>query len=326
MSNKSEKPKKSPTELIAMLQSEKGITFNIMSEADAADYLSSHNNYLRTASYRYNYEKHRTGENEGKYIQLDFAYLVELSKLDMYLRGYLLPMCIDIEHAVKRKLITDIESNTQEDGYSIVDIFLQDNPAIVNSIAQKADSVFTGDLIAKYFGLCYVFDAAGNMRTDILSVDCPVWVLVELLAFNDLIRFAKFYTEQYPNRLTINFKQLNVVRSLRNACAHNNCLLLSLRPGKTKPLSDVTQAVASISTIQKEERKNKLSCRPLFETVCMLIEYTELVSDQVRIHRMKELQSFTNGRLVKNAVYFANNQIVSTAFEFLRKAVDNFAN
>lgn len=70
-----------------------------MDTTEAETYLHERNNYLRTTSYRKNYDKHMTGDNAGKYIQLDFAHLVELSRLDMYLRTHLLQMCIDIEHA-----------------------------------------------------------------------------------------------------------------------------------------------------------------------------------------------------------------------------------
>ena len=200
MSNRADKPKRSPVELVEMLRDKKGIRFELMSEAEAQIYLSERNNYLRTASYRKNYEKHKTGERAGKYIQLDFAYLVELSKLDMYLRSRLLQMCIDVEHDLKVKVLADVESNAEEDGYSIVDDFLAANPAVLCSIAQKADSVFTGDLIGKYFSLCYVFDTYGNVRTEITGTDCPVWVLVELLAFKDFLRFLRFYTDRYPGR------------------------------------------------------------------------------------------------------------------------------
>ena len=82
MSNRKDKPKRSSHELVEMLRDEKGIRFERMNEAEAERYLTERNNYLRTASYRKNYEKHATGDNVGKYIQLDFAYLVELSKLD----------------------------------------------------------------------------------------------------------------------------------------------------------------------------------------------------------------------------------------------------
>ena len=60
-----------------MLRDEKGIQFNIMSEEQAVEYFSRRNNYLRTASYRKNYPKHIAGPNEGKYINLEFAYLSE---------------------------------------------------------------------------------------------------------------------------------------------------------------------------------------------------------------------------------------------------------
>lgn len=326
MSNRVDKPMRSPAELVTMLKDEKGITFNYMDTDEAETHLSDKNNYLRTASYRKNYDKHQTGDSEGKYIQLDFAYLVELSKLDMYLRSHLLQMCIDIEHALKVFVITDIENNASEDGYAIVDDFLARNPDVIGSIAKKVDSVFTGDLIEKYFELCYVFDSSsGFMRTEIMKADCPVWVLVEVLAFKDFLRFAEFYSDRYPGRMKVNFKLLNVVRNLRNACAHNNCILTSLRTGTTQPTSVVSQRVAKIPTVGTEERKNKLSSRPLFEIVCLLMEYNDWVSEPLRTKRLEALQKFAHGRLVSHIGFFASNQVVSTSISFLQKIIDNFA-
>lgn len=325
MSNRIDKPKRSPAELIEMLKKEKGITFQYMDSVEAEHYLSDRNNYLRTASYRKNYDKHETGENEGKYIRLDFAYLVELSKLDMYLRRYLLQMCIDIEHSLKMFIVSDIESNKDEDGYGIVDDFLHQNPDVLGSISKKVDSVFTGDLIEKYFQLCYVADlASGKLRTEILKVDCPVWVLAEILAFKDFLSFTEYYVHRHPERVEVNFKLLNTVRNLRNACAHNNCILTSLRPGVTKPTATVSQRVSKIPTIAKEERKNKLSCRPLFEIVCLLMEYEHWVSEPLRSRRLDELQRFAHGRMISHVKFFEWNQAISTSIAFLQKTIDNF--
>jgi len=325
MSNRIDKPMRSPADLVTKLKDEKGITFNYMDTTEAEMHLSDKNNYLRTASYRKNYEKHQTGSNEGKYIQLDFAYLVELSRLDMYLRSHLLQMCIDIEHGLKVSIISDIENNAAEDGYTIVDNFLVQNPDVVGSISKKIDSVFTGDLIEKYFDTCYVFDSkSGNMRTEILQADCPIWVLVEILAFNDFLRFVRFYDDQYPGRMTVDYKLLNTVRNLRNACAHNNCILASLRPGTTHPTSVVSQRVAKISAVAKEERKNKLSCRPLFEIVCLLMEYEHWVSEPLRKKRLEALKKFAHGRLVSHSGFFSSNQVVNTSIAFLQKVIDNF--
>ena len=325
MNNTTGKPKCSAHDLILMLRDQKGVTFNIIDETTAEQYLSTRNNYLRTASYRKNYDKHRSGENIGKYIQLDFAYLVELSKLDMYLRAVLLQMCIDIEHALKVTLVSDLESNSAEDAYSIVQDFLNQYPDILTNITHKADSIFTGDLIQKYFDLCYVFSPNGTIRTEIASVDCPVWVLVEILAFKDFLRFLAFYDKKYPGRIAFNNRLLNTVRSLRNACAHNNCILMSMRPGTTQPNSMVSQYVSHIPSVKKEERQKKLSCRPLYEIVSLLMEYTVLVSDDVRTHRLLQLKDFAHSRMMDHFDYFRSNQPVSTSFLFLQKIIDHFA-
>lgn len=306
-----------------MLRDEKGITFCSMDEQTASAYLIEKNNYLRTASYRKNYEKHKDGPAVGKYIHLDFAYLAELSTIDMYLRFILLKMCIDVEHALKVSIIADIELNQKEDGYAVVNSFLEKRPEIVRSIEEKADSVFTGDLISKYFRLCSVFDNTGHMHTRVLDIDCPAWVLVEIIGFHNLVTFYDYYCSLYPSTKRLDKNIMNAIRSLRNACAHNNCLLNSLRPEGTQPPAIISKYVAGIQTIGKEERKNKLSCRPLFEIVCLLYSYDQLVSENVRNSRVSELKDFVNGRMIKHSDFFSDNQLLTTSFGFLQKIVDN---
>lgn len=325
ISNRIQKPKKSAHELVEMLRDEKGVLFTLMTEADAENYLSNKNNYLRTASYRKNYDKHQTGENKGKYINLEFAYLTELSSLDMAFRTLILPMCIDIEHALKVKIVSAVESNPNEDGYTICDEFLAENPHIWESIEEKADSIFTGELIDKYFNLCYVFNSSdpSRVRTRIQSCDCPIWVLVEIIGFNSLIKFISFFNRKYPKSITIDPKILNPVRSLRNACAHNNCLLNNMRPCSTQPSPTISNFVSGIPTVAKEERKKKLACRPLFEFTCLMYLYEKIVSESVRSRRMAELKNFADNRISEHADYFAGNQIISTSLAFVKKLVDN---
>ena len=61
----------------------KGINFNEVSEVDAKEFLQKNNYYMKLAAYRANYEKCLTGKREGKYKNLDFGYLKELSVIDM---------------------------------------------------------------------------------------------------------------------------------------------------------------------------------------------------------------------------------------------------
>lgn len=71
MPYKIDKPKQTAQQLINKMKVEKGIKFKYISEHDAETYLTNVNNYLRTASYRKNYQKYRNGIHKGKYIDLD---------------------------------------------------------------------------------------------------------------------------------------------------------------------------------------------------------------------------------------------------------------
>lgn len=190
-----------------------------------------------------------------------------------------------------------MKKNPNEDGYSICDEFLKKYSYIKDSIAEKADSSFTGNLIDKYFNLCYVFDNRpenNHMGICIQSCDCPIWVLTEIIGFNSLIKFIRFYNEKYPNSININTAVLNPVRSLRNACAHNNCLLNDLHPQNTRPPELISNFVKKIPDIKKDERKKKLKCRPLFEFTCLIYLHKKVVPESVRTQRIKELREFVD--------------------------------
>lgn len=92
---------------------EKGITFNEVSEEDAKEFLLYNNYYMKLASYRSNYEKCNEGKRKGQYKKLDFGYLKELSTIDMYLRYIVMEMCLDIEHAIKVRLLREITNNLE---------------------------------------------------------------------------------------------------------------------------------------------------------------------------------------------------------------------
>ena len=320
--NSVNKPKLTSSQLVVKMRDEKGILFNVMDENTAEKYLREHNNYFRTAAYRKNYSKYQAGPNIGKYFCLEFSYLCEISKLDMYLREILLQMCLDVEHALKVNLLADIEDDPNEDGYSIVTDFLIDNPSVKNSIAHTSGSSFTSGLIQKYFAI----DCETGTPI-ITNVDCPVWVLAECITFGDFVRLYNYYYLRCNKSEKIIDKGIvNPVRALRNACGHNSCMLFDLKEhtGKTTPGALVTQFVAKVPDIGERERRKKLSCRPLFEICCLLYAEQTYVTKEVRKHQMDKLKDFVNGRLYEHPEAFENSQIISSAFDFLRKMVDAY--
>lgn len=317
------KPKLEPEKIIEKIKNEKGITFNFISEEEAVEYLRHHNNYYRIASYRKNYDKKTSGKEKGKYINLDFSNLVDLSIIDMRIRFLIIHMCLDVEHDLKIRLLNDITSNSSEDGYSVVVDFLQSNEFLYEDIYKKRKSTYVGDLINKFFSFDTHKNVNGKVIFDSVDVRCPIWAFVEIISFGEFIKFYDFY---YSNCVSQNFpipiSLLNPVKSIRNACAHNNCIINNLRSGFTKPGKVVSSFISNISDISKAERKKYLSVRPIFEFICLLMVYDIIVSEKVKKHRYSELKDLVYNRMCRNKKYYENQQLLKSTYKFLKKVVD----
>lgn len=303
------KPKKTIDEIIEHMEA-KGITFQIASREEARHFLEKNNYYFKLAAYRANYVKRQRGDRAGQYLNLDFAYLRELSTLDMHLRYLILQMCLDVEHHLKIILLHDIETNPQEDGYSIVEYFDPDKTKRAN-ILRRAKNSYSNDLVNKhkYF------------------LNYPVWALCELLDFGSLCALYKTYREKYPNRKNLpKHSLLNPIRNLRNAAAHSHCLIYKLRiPKNQGKASDVNRAIADIPGIPKSKRNQYLQILPIHDFAVLLYWYTTYVKSsgllQLRKHSLYHL--FFH-RMQKHADYFKDNQYIQNAYWFCAKLILHF--
>ena len=269
------------------MRDEKGISFNIISEGEATTFLSDHNNYLRTAYYRVVYPKYQSGPNKGKYINLDFAYLKELSIIDMHYRFLAKKMCSDIEHSLCMELLKLIDNDATTDGYDIVKKFLDNNSYVLNNLERSISSPHTGDLIKKYFTI--TTQTNNNPKKVISKItsydDCPAWVFVECLTFGDLLEFYTYYTDSRKIQLPAKRSTLNLVRNLRNGASHDACLLCHLASRTSIPSAEITNAIKQIKGISTSQRQKKLSSRTLLEFCALIYLYNLLVQDKVRQHR-----------------------------------------
>lgn len=153
----------------------RGVHFSLMSEDDARAYLEKNSNYFRLRAHRLGFPKVEEGARKGKYANLDFKMLVDLSIVDMLLRYEMLPLTLDVEHFAKVKLLKRIETEG-EDGYAVVSDYISSRDgtkpdgtpcnSLKDEILRGKNSPYTGGLIAKYndFG----FPRAGVYRSDFL--------------------------------------------------------------------------------------------------------------------------------------------------------------
>lgn len=316
MENYINKPKLTSVQLINKMNAEKGITINYLTETQAVEYLQDKNNYMRLASYRKNYDK---DFSNTKYKYLDFSYLIELSTIDMYLRHHVMKMCINIEHQLKIHLLKDLEGSDC-DGYNIVNDFLDNNHYIIENIKRKSSSTYTGELINNYFEFVYVLDN-DELKLEILKVDCPVWVFLEIISFGDFIKFYEFYYNKHSKVDKHFISILSSVKSIRNACAHNNCILYNLRPANTIPNKIITNYVSDIDSISKDQRKKKLSSRIVYELVCLIYTYDKVVGNESKGY-YSELKYFTENRLTQHRHYFDKNDLIKSTYNFFVKILD----
>lgn len=289
------KPKLTIAEQINYLES-LGIKFNLYSKQKASDFLTYNNYFFKIKSYAKNYEKYN-----GKYINLDFAYLVEFSTLDMRLRRFILNLSLDVEHLLKVSLNACFCNNQSEDGYNIVRKFLADNENIEKQIKDKAKSIsFIKDLVSKY------------------QNDFALWNIIEILSFGDFLKFYKFYFDTYPSKEYQSFHSLAYcVRILRNASAHNNCILNTIKI----PYNSNFQANKFIQTyltkipeIPKSTRK-KLSSNPtLHDFIALIILFNKLcTSKNMKKAKKKEFICLLR-RFRKNKDYFTKNNFITSQF------------
>lgn len=205
---KESKPMLTPSELVEHLES-KGIKFELINKEDAKKYLEENNNYFKLVSYRKNFPKYENGENKGKYINLDFEMLKDLSIIDMRIRKTMLSIVLDLEHYAKVKLLSVIE-NTTKDGYTIVEEYIQDLKSkneyeyLENELNKNKTGTYCGELVKKY------------------QDEYPVWVFLEIIPFGRLIKFYRFVADKLQDRVMMDESYMLMdVRELRNACAHN---------------------------------------------------------------------------------------------------------
>ena len=325
MSNKVQKPMLTSEQLVEKMRDEKGITFRYISEEKAAEYLKETNNYLRTASYRQNYQKYLNGVNKGKYIDLDFSYLRELSTIDMHFRFTVSKMCMDIEQALKVKLIKCVGEDENADGYGIVKQFLSRNPYILRKIEATVNSPFTRDLVYKYFTVHKIYNAdKKKYEHKIVEYDdCPIWVLCEVLTFGDFLYLYEFYYGQTSSD-AIAVPVLNLVKSLRNGAAHNNCLLANLSHGVSQPPKQIITAVKGIENITISQRKKKLSNRPMLEFTALIYVYGLVVTEKVKYHRTQELKWLFFTRIPEKKNFFVKNDLIISNYEFACKIIQGF--
>ena len=307
------------SEMISYLKT-KNIKFELISEEKAEKYLRDNNNYYNLTSYKNNFVKYPTpaGKFEGMYQDLDFAYLKDLSIIDHRVRLILFKMIIDIEHYLKIRILNIVENIDEEDGYRAVNLYLEkdfnDKKRVHNSIFKKVGSEYYEKIFSNY-----------DLDEDKKLENIPIWEFLEIITFGELISFYEFFSKKY-NLIdeNENIFILREVGKLRNAVAHNSCVLseLNKKDNPYPPDHKITQFLKECG-IEKEMRKNKLSNSRIRQITYTLYMFNKIVtSEGIKKNIRTDINELFFERIIYHKEYYNNNELLKSIYFYFKSILE----
>ncbi len=308
------------SEMVPYLKT-KNIKFELISEDKAEKYLRDNNNYYNVTSYKNNFEKYMIdGVFVNKYIDLDFAYLKDLAIIDHRVRLLYFKMIIDIEHYLKIRILNLIENIEDEDGYRIVNLYLEKDfndekfpKKVHNSIFKKVGSEYYQKIFSKY-----------DIDKDKKLENIPVWEFLEIITFGELVNFYEFFSKEYQLKKEIkNIFILREIVKLRNAVAHNSCVLCDLdkKDNEYAPDFKIVNYLNSCG-IGKETRDNKLSNSRIKQMTYTLYMFNEIVtSEGVKRNVITDLNELFYERIILHKEYYNNNELLKSIYSYFDKII-----
>lgn len=293
----------------------RGVTFNHISKDDALVYLKDKNSFFRLKSYCKNFD---FNEKTKKYVNLDFAYLVDLATIDMHLRRVMIDISLLIEHYLKMELSSTINLDPHEDGVCIVENFFISYPKVKDMLYRSKSSLGSGDILNKYLD------------------KIAYWHLLELLTFGQFANFYRFYFKSKGIR-NKNLAYLNSIQSIRNASAHNVCLLNSIRkPYKVYKLeegvlvenvlyknSELTSYISKLG-YNRETRETMLGNPIVHDFLSSILLFSKICKeDKSKQYISNKITDLFNVRMVKNSLYYQKNKKIIDTYKFTNKVIES---
>lgn len=245
----------------------RGVAFDRMGRTETAAYLERESNLLHASAYRHLFPKHLSGPSEGKYINLDFADLAGLDRLDRQLRAAFFAASCEVERSAKVRIL-DMAAKRGEDGHVLTADYLaslshQRRNSIVGAMRARGGEagfdLYAGALIRKHGG------------------DMPVWAFLEVIELGTLLDVMLFCADRWGDSETRELHyMLKKVKAVRNATGHGNCVIngFTRSEASTVALSDsVREALGAVGIRNSKSRKRKLRNARVQQLVTTLVVF-----------------------------------------------------
>ena len=158
----------------------------------------------------------------------------------------------------------------------------------------------------------------------------PIWEFLEIITFGELVNFYDFYTKEYnlldENR---NVYILRDIVKLRNAVAHNTCVLSKLnKKDNDYPASYKIVQYLKDCNIGKVTRNNKLSNSRIRQITYTLYMFNEIVTScGIKENVNKEINKLFFDRIILHKEYYNNNELLKSIYSYFKNIIEkNYVN
>lgn len=374
----------SASDQIACMQ-QNGVQFNLIKPEAAEAFLTTSNFFFKLKAFDKCFDKYEDPKHRlyGKYRDLDFAYLIDLSRKDAVLREAILNLALDLEHYLKvsvnrvlmnshidtQKLLSEFiafsEARAMEQITNDLDSILVERSRnqlthYIDDFDDEATSTKNAKIACAILDIGYAlctntdyqhilrsFAHLGNSSYSRALVKkygsfdtMEPWHFMEMASFGDFISFYKFlfydFSESKKASNQIQVKSdfasakkikglLFPAKTLRNAAAHNDCLLNTLSSELRKPISTISKGINRITNVDKAVYSKTWKRPVVHDFAALLICYETIVPRGETMHRASEDLSRISCKLSENIEYFRSQENVSDALNLIKSLSDCFS-
>ncbi|WP_312712102.1 Abi family protein [Proteiniclasticum ruminis] len=286
----------------------RGVKFDLCNVKDAMKFLEYNTYYDKIISYSQNFPV----VSENKYYKLDFAHLIELSTIDMHIRRFLMRICLDIEHTLKIQLLRDCNNNETLDDYNIVNSFFVSYPQVKEEIDAEYKKITKKEFQCSYLDQIYL-----NYY--------PNFSIAQLSEILTLGNFSLLYAFYYNKSGEFSYEKfLQPVRKIRNICAHNSCLIDSLKKSDLNQIKPNNEVKSYIGKFMGTSMKNKINTAVVHDITTVLYLFDKSVKSQrLKFHTYEDLKRLMEDRIALKSEYFKDHDNLKSCFQYFNKLVNH---
>lgn len=249
-----------------------------------------------------------TGERKGQAISVDFAYLYDLASLDTDLRKLVLIASLELEQSLCAIFLADCRR---------VDVGDELVKAFVSSDADYLYATYTPD---------NVDILAKSDFTKVPLEELPLSTFLEVLQFGTFQRLLRFFYHIHAPSLygktTAPFENdLDALRHMRNAAAHNTSLINQLNETKSFEKNLQLLSLLGRNGVRHKTLTTNMAKPVMCDLLCLLRLYSTLMPP-LRTEQLKKLVlSFLTERCTTHASYYKKSPTLLSAYHFLLQSV-----